>query len=70
MVKFFAYIKCAKCSFSYIEYEEQHPDENDADDEDAEKDHTNWTMDLSLACWIGWYVSYILLTFLWLVLFI
>lgn len=36
-----------------LQYEEQHPDENNADDEDAEKDHTNWKMDLSLACWIG-----------------
>ncbi len=45
--------------FLTVQYEEEHPDENDADDEDAEKDHTNWKMDLSLACWIGWYVSYI-----------
>ncbi len=53
--------------FLTVQYEEQHPDENDADDEDAEKDHTNWKMDL---VWLAGLVDMLvmfLLTFLWLV---
>lgn len=66
-----AFTECGKCMctvFLTFGNAEQHPDENDADDEGAEKDQTKrwrvagfWKMDPRLAWQKGWYISYIFL---------